>query len=155
MSLRFRTFLAVFCLSTVVAFAQPPVTDDAYVVQASGTKNYGSAQSLVLQSPGAYTLLRFDATRLPAGVTANQITHATAKLFVTAVTTAGAFDLCQITTTWSEKTVTYNTLPGYANCISSAGTITTANIQKYIELDVTTFVQSWLQNGSLYARCIA
>jgi hypothetical protein len=135
------------CLATLVAFAQAPLTDDAYVLQANGQKNYGSSQSLVLQSPGAYTLLRFDATRLPAGVTANQITHATAKLFVTAVTTGGGFDLCQITTPWSEKTVTYNTLPSYANCISSAGDITTANSEKYVELDVTSFVQSWLLNG--------
>jgi hypothetical protein len=141
-SLRFATLFAVLCLATVVAFAQAPVTDDAYVVQTNPTHNYGSSQMLVLQSPGAYTLLRFDATRLPAGVTANQITHSTAKLFVTAVTTAGAFDLCQITTPWSENTVTYNTLPGYANCISSAGTITTANTEKYIELDVTSFVQN-------------
>jgi hypothetical protein len=144
---RLTTLLVVLCFSTVIAFAQAPITDDTYVVQSSGTKNYGASQSLVLQAPGAYTLLRFDATRLPAGVTANQITHATAKLFVTAVTTGGAFDLCQITTPWSESTVTYNTLPNYANCISSAGTITTANTQKYIELDVTSFVQSWLLNG--------
>lgn len=147
MRLRLATFLAVLCLSTMLVFAQAPVTDDTYVLQSNGGHNYGSTQSLVLQSPGAYTLLRFDASRLPAGVTANQITHATAKLFVTAVTTAGAFDLCQITTPWSENTVTYNTLPNYANCISSAGTITTANTQKYIELDVTSFVQNWLLNG--------
>src|SRR5215469_15038060 len=110
-------------------------------------KNYGSSQSLALQSPGAYTLLRFDATRLPAGVTSNQITHATVKLFVNAVTTAGTFDLCQITTPWSESTVTYNTLPGYANCISSAGNIATGNAQKYLVLDVTNFVQTWLLDG--------
>jgi hypothetical protein len=146
-SLRFATLSAVLYLATVVAFAQAPVTDDAYVLQAHGTNNYGSTQSLVLQSPGAYTLLRFDASRLPVGVTANQITHATVKLFVTAVTNAGAFDLCQITAPWSEGTVTYNNLPGYANCISSAGNITKANTQNYIELDVTSFVQNWLLNG--------
>ena len=147
MRLRLGTFFAVFCLSAVVARAQAPVTDDTYVLQANGSKNFGSVQSLVLQAPGAYTLVRFDATRLPAGVTANQITHATAKLFVTAVTTGGAFDLCQITTPWSENTVTYNTLPGFANCINNAGTITPANTQKYIELNVTSFVQSWLLSG--------
>ncbi len=135
----------VLCLVLLptIGSAQAPVTGDTYVVSSSPDTNYGSGSLLALQSSGVYTLIQFDLTRLPAGITPAQVTHATAKLFVTAVTTKGNFDVCLVTSSWAEKDVTFHTLPTYGSC-TLGGSVVKASKSQYIEVDLTTFVQDWL-----------
>src|SRR5437868_13898010 len=96
-----------------IALAQLPVTDDSYVTSAQPTTNNGNSTSLVVQqASNGTTLIKVDLTQLQAaGVTGSQISKAYLKVYATAVTGQGTFDLYQITSSWQESTVTYNTKP--------------------------------------------
>ena len=117
-------FLLVLPLSQS-SFAQAPGKDDSYVTGASPSLNNGSATSLVVQagSSPSYTYIRFDLSRIPTGGTAGSITSAmvqkaTLRVFVTAVTAAGSFDVFEVggnssTQNWSEATITYTSQSSY------------------------------------------
>ena len=142
-------------LVTTICFAQAPVIDDTYVVQSSPNSNFGTSAALAVQSPRAYTFIRLDVSRLPGGITASQVTHATIRLFVTAVTAPGSFDVCEVTGNWNESTLTYNNggqslISSSGPCIPNAGSITTASKNEYIEVDVTQFVKDWLNGATNY-----
>src|SRR6185437_7891550 len=102
---RWLTLALVGACSLVLLLAEPllaqgPAKDDTYVTGASPSTNNGSATSLVVQagSSPSYTYIRLDLSRFPTGGAAGTITSAmvqkaTLRLFVTAVTAAGPFDV--------------------------------------------------------------
>src|SRR5262249_18027471 len=83
-----------------------------------------------------------------AGVTSAQISKAYLKVYATAVTGQGTFDLYQIISAWQEGTVTYNTKPSMTlvtsgtTCPSGTQCINAAS--KYYQVDITSLVQGWL-----------
>src|SRR5438552_10152001 len=107
-------FVAMLALLTSAAFAQSPVSDDTYVSSATPTTNNGNSPSLVVQkSSNGTTLIKLDLTQLQAaGVQSNAVSKAYLKLYTSAVTGQGTLDLYQVTSSWVEGTVTYNTMPG-------------------------------------------
>src|SRR3954463_6443853 len=110
-TLWFRFFL--LAILSGAAAAQLPVADDSYVSSAAPTTNNGNNPSLVVQkSSNGTALIKLDLSALQAaGVTSGAIGKAYLKLYTSAVTGQGTLDLYQITSTWQEGTVTYNTMP--------------------------------------------
>ncbi|HLK31488.1 MAG TPA: DNRLRE domain-containing protein [Terriglobales bacterium] len=152
--MRATTFAYVVVVSLVIlvpsiCFGQAAATDDSYVASSAGTTNYGTSPSLEVINPGVYTYIRPDLSRLPAGLTGTQVSKATLRLFVTAVSANGTFQACEVggsAGSWSESTLTYNNRPATLTC-SSSYSITSASKNQYVDIDITSFVQDWL-NGT-------
>src|SRR5437868_7661319 len=133
-----------------IALAQLPVTDDSYVTSAQPTTNNGNSTSLVVQKASNGTaLIRIDVSQLTgAGILPGQVSKAYLKVYATAVTGQGTFDLYKITSSWAEGTVTYNTTPSMTlvtsgtTCPSGAQCIGAAS--KYFVFDITSLVQGWI-----------
>src|SRR5258708_8140695 len=83
--------LAMLLLATCNVWAQGTVKDDAYVTSTSSTTNNGASTSLVVQSGGSNSYIRFDLSRIPTvangastPITSSMVSKATMRLFVTA-----------------------------------------------------------------------
>src|SRR5689334_7147318 len=144
------------------ALAQAPVSDDTFVTSASPSSTNGSSPSLVVQAPGGWTFIKLDLSRIPAGTQASAVSKATLKLYVTAATAQGAFDVFRADSTWKEANLTYSnsTAPNQsAQALVltpiTIGTCSGTPVQcvtttsKYVIVDVTSIVKDWLnfQNG--------
>src|SRR5437899_7959934 len=139
------------------SFGQAPVTDDAFVSAATPTSNNGTSPSLVVQAPGGKTLIKFDLSRIPTGavtapVTSSMVAKATVKLYVTAVTAQGSFDVYRVAGTWAEETVTYNTAPFLGSPLAAGIAVSTSS--KYVTGGVPQVLKDWLDwlNGSCSIR---
>src|SRR5437660_595169 len=145
-------FLLLTILSSM-AWAQLPVTANTYVSSAAPTTNNGNSPSLVVQkSSNGTTLIKLDLSQLTAaGVSSTAVSKATLKLYTSAVTGQGTFDLYRIDSSWAEGTVTYNTSPAMA--LITAGAAAWPGVQcvntasKYVQVDITSLVQDWLAGG--------
>ncbi len=145
-----------------MALAQAPASDDTYVTQTGSDSNHGTLTSLAVQAGAqpTYTYLRFNLSQVPAG---SSVTKATLRLFVTAVTTPGAFDIRLAGGPWSESALTWNSQPGSgpgslvvgggcANPIPATADpthplcITTGQVDGYVIIDITSQVQAWITN---------
>jgi len=135
-------FSAGMILAPALASAQQTVlTADTQINSAAATTNYGASSTL--QIGGGYsTLLKFDlASFLPAGTTASQVLGARLVIFPDKVTTAGNFSVYQVTSAWSENSVTYATRP----TVSAAPFVTSsATANNFNELIATGLVQAWV-----------
>jgi hypothetical protein len=98
---RFPGFCAVVmlvvCTSAVAGYVQITPSDDSYILTSSPTVNYGAKTTLVVQGPGATTFVRFDLSSLPSGLTSSSLSEATLKVYVSAATSAGTFDVDRVT----------------------------------------------------------
>jgi YVTN family beta-propeller protein len=103
---------------------------------------------------GRNTYIQFSLAPLPAGLTSSNVSIATMKLFVGSVTTAGTFDVDLVTSTWNEKTITYNTAPTLGAKVSSALAITASSVGNYIIIDVTSAMQAWLSGTSNFGLAL-
>jgi len=148
-----KTRLAVLLLSTLCwltgAYAQLTPSADAYTNSALPTTNYGAATILDVENASATqtAYIQFNLSSIPAGYTGADITKATLKLYVNAVTTAGSFNVDYVNGAWSEKTITANLAPALGTTIAASVPLTTASKNQYILIDITAAVQAWL-NGS-------
>ncbi len=143
------TALAVALLLTLAlpSYAQFTPSDDAYVNASSGSTNYGAAATLNLASASQTSYIRFDLTAVPPTYGGSQVAKATLKLFVNSVFTAGNFNVNLVAGSWTERTITYDLQPAMGTTIASAVPLTSASKLTYIEIDITSTVQSWL-NGT-------
>src|SRR6266436_5435237 len=160
---RTRLFVVAFAVVTMLAVIPGPawgqltVTDDTYVSGAAPTTANGSVGSLVVQGSTtgkpSYSYIRFDLTSLGT-LTGPQVQKATVRLYVSAVTVGGGFDVVEVTspTGWVEGTLIYNT----PNASTPAGTPLNINPisvpypsgkYQYILVDVTQAVRDCL-NGT-------
>src|SRR6266853_6648319 len=151
--------VAMLSVISGTAWGQLTVTDDTYVSGAAPTTANGSVGSLVVQGSTtgkpSYSYITFDLTSLTgSGVTSTQVQKAYLRLYVTAVTVGGGFDVVEVTspTGWVEGTLIYNT----PNASTPAGTPLNINPisvpypsgkYQYILVDVTQAVRDWL-NGT-------
>jgi len=142
--------LAVLLLSTLClltgADAQFTPSADAYTNTATPTTNYGAKTLLDVESSQT-TYIQFNLSSIPSGYTSADITKATLKVYVNAVTTAGSFNVDFVNGTWSESTITANNAPALGSTIAASVPLITADKNQYILIDVTAAVQAWL-NGS-------
>src|SRR6266446_4692499 len=162
---RTRLFVVAFAVVTMLAvipataWGQLTVTDDTYVSGAAPTTANGSVGSLVVQGSTtgkpSYSYIRFDLTSLTgSGVTSTQVQKAYLRLYVTAVTVGGGFDVIEVTspTGWVEGTLIFNT----PNASTPSGTVLATNVPvpypaskyQYVLVDVTQAVRDWLNAPS-------
>lgn len=122
-----------------------PLVGDTYI-NPGVANNYGNLPGIdVGGSSSSQGLLLFDLTRLPAGVTGSSVSSAKLRIYVDTVTTPGAIDISAANAAWSESSVNGTNGPGVGNTVQTGIPVVTAD--QYIEIDVTSQVQAWL-NGS-------
>jgi hypothetical protein len=134
--------LVFSCLLGANLWAQSPPAADTFVSSSTPRLNYGTSPILVVQ-PGATAFIRFDLSALPAGPS---ISKASLRLYVDAYAQAGSFDVYPVNGSWSENTLTYNTPPPTFGPSATGGkpiAITSASVNKFILIDITSLVQSW------------
>src|SRR5271156_3642004 len=142
-----KTQVAVLLLSAVCsltsAHAQLTPSADAYTNSADPTTNYGAGVQLDVESTQT-TYIQFNLSSIPAGYTSADVTQATLKLYVNAVTTAGSFNVDYVNGAWVESTITHTLAPALGTTIVASVPLTTADKNQYILVDVTAAVQAWL-----------
>ena len=126
------------------AYAQLTPSADAYTSTATPTTNFGAKTLLDVESASQTSYIQFDLSAIPAGYTSAEITKATLKLYVHAVTKAGSFNVDYVDGTWSENTIDAGNAPALGTTIAASVPLTTADKNQYILLDITTAVQAWL-----------
>ncbi len=137
--------VAGIVLATCAANAtEATVARDAFVNSAHPSTNFGGLSNLYVDG-GSTTLIQFDLSSLPAGTGASQISKATLKLYLNRVNHSGAVTVLPITSTWSETSVNYSTIPALGSAIA---TFTPTTPQQFIVIDVTSLVQGWMTTPS-------
>jgi hypothetical protein len=142
----FRCLLWLALLSLPL-LAQAPPSADTFVSSSTAKTNYGSSIALVVGS-GTTSYVRFNLAGIPAGAS---ISKATLRLYVDAVAKNGTFDVYQLNSSWAENTLTYNTPPPPLGLSVTNGTgvsITTANWNQFLLIDITALAQGWV-NGTI------
>jgi len=145
----FRLVLLVAVFSSF-ARAQVVVTDDANTSSFSPKSNYGTGIALIVCS-GSNTYLKFSLANLGPGITSSNVSKATLVLYVDYVLTSGTMDVYQVSGSWSEGSITYNTAPALGTKLFSAVSVTKTG---FLSLDLTSSVQAWL-SGTLANNGIA
>ncbi len=121
---------------------QAMLTGDTQINSAATTTKYGASTTLNI-SPTDSALLQFDLTDiLPSGTTAAQVLRARLIVFPDAITTGGTINLYQVTSAWSEGTVTYATKPTIAG--TAAATLSISANNAFHDFGITTLVQNWI-----------
>lgn len=131
-------------LAAIPAYPQASPTADTYVMQSKSGANFGSSASLTVQGGGVSTYLQFSLASLPSGITSSQLNKATLRLFVTGRVTPGNFDVYLVNGSWTEKGLTYSTLPPLGSSVALAVPITSSALNNFVEVDVTSAVQAWI-----------
>jgi hypothetical protein len=132
--------------------AQAPPSADTFVSNITPKQNYGPSIILVV-GVGSNSLVQFNLSGIPAGAT---ISKATLRLYVDAVAKNGSFDVYQLNTAWGESTVTYNSAPLLGGSATGGHpvSITTANWNQFVMIDITALAQGWI-NGSIANNGVA
>jgi hypothetical protein len=131
-------------MAWTTAYGQLTPSQDAYTNTADPTTNYGAKTLLYVESASQTTYIQFNLSSIPAGYTSADITKASLKLYVNAVTAAGSFNVDYVNGTWSESTITASNAPALGTTIASSVPLTTADKNQYILIDITAAVQAWL-----------
>ena len=137
-------FLSTLSLSTS-AYPQITPSADAYTNTADPATNYGAATLLYVDGVTEISYIQFNLSSIPTGANVSQ---ATLKLYVNAVTKAGSFNVDYVSGAWAESTITSSLAPTFGTTIVSSVPITTASKNQYILIDITPAVVAWL-NGSV------
>jgi hypothetical protein len=135
-------FLSLFAWTP--ADAQITPLGDSYINTATPTTNYGSKTLLDVDGASQTTYIQFNLASIPATASVSQ---ATLKLYVNTVTTAGSFNVDYVNGSWSEGTIDASNAPAPGATIASNVSVTTADKNQYILVNVTSAVQAWF-NGS-------
>ncbi len=144
--LRLASLLSLI-LQACTAYGQLTPSGDAYTNTADPTTNYGAQKLLDVESASQTAYIQFNLSSIPSGYTGADITKATLKLYVNAVTKAGSFNVDYVNGTWSEGTIDANNAPALGSTLAASVPLTTADRNQYILIDITAAVQAWL-NGS-------
>jgi len=142
LQLRLASLLTLILLAGT-AYAQLTPSGDSYTNTAAPTTNYGAKTLLDVESSQT-TFIQFDLSSIPSGYTSADITKASLKLYVNAVTTAGSFNVDYVNGTWTESTIDASNAPALGTTIVASVPLTTKDKNQYILVDVTAAVQAWL-----------
>ncbi len=137
------SLLSLILLPCIAAYGQLTPSGDSYTNTATSTTNYGAKTLLDVESSQT-TFIQFDLSSIPSGYTSADITKATLKLYVNAVTTAGSFNVDYVNGTWTESTIDASNAPALGTTIAASIPLTTKDKNQYILVDVTAAVQAWL-----------
>jgi hypothetical protein len=121
---------------------QAMLTGDSQINSSATTTKYGASTTLNI-SPTNSALLQFDiADMLPSGTTAAQVLRARLIVFPDTITTGGTVNLYQVTSAWSEASVTYATRPTIAS--TAAASVDLGTNDAFHFFIVTPLVQNWI-----------
>ena len=142
----------LFLIFSMPMFAQAPPSADTFVTSTYAKTNFGPSITLAV-GQGTITLVQFNLSGIPANAT---VSKATLRLFVDAVASGGKFDVYNVSSSWSENSVTYNNRPTIGNSVSQGGpfSVSTSTWNQFVLIDITPEVQGWL-NGSIPNNGIA
>jgi hypothetical protein len=144
-SLIFSLLCGLTMLPAAALAQTVPLTQDTYFVPLNHA-NYGISPTLQVGGlDGADTLVQFDLTALPTGITGSNIAKATLTLFVNRVDLAGMVDISVADGPWFELTVNGRNTPPVAGAAVSEVPVSAAG--DYITVDATQAVQGWV-NGT-------
>ena len=135
-------FLSFFAWT--LAHAQITPLGDSYTNTADPTTNYGSKTLLDVDGASQTTYIQFNLASIPSTASVSQ---ATLKLYVNSVTTAGSFNVDYVNGAWSEGKIDASNAPALGTAIASNVSVTTADKNQYILVDVTAAVQAWLSGS--------
>jgi hypothetical protein len=121
---------------------QPMLTADTQINSAATTTNYGASTALTVNSTNSALLMFNLPDLLPNGTTAAQVLKARLIIYKESVIPGGIVDLYQVTSSWSESSVTYATKPTIASTVAASTTIGIAH--NFHEFNMNTLVQSWI-----------
>ena len=141
--------LSVVFLTISFLSAQAPPASDAYVCSDSRGANFGALPLLAVGGQNSLHLttayVQFDLSGLPAGIASNGIQKASLRLFVDAVSQSGSFNVYTVTSKWGENTITFASAPALGAVVNSSPvSVTSASVNKFVLIDVTTAVQNWV-----------
>jgi hypothetical protein len=149
-----RAAQLVFAITSVSAplIGQAPPSADTFAYSASAKANYAGYPQLVV-TQGATTFIQFNLGSVPANAT---VSKATLRLYVDAVSKTGAFDVYEVNTPWTENSLNFTNAPtpGLSATGTHPVTISSANANQFVLVDITSLVQEWV-NGSLANNGIA
>lgn len=144
---------ALFCLFLAIparsAWAQSLQTiADAYVTSNSGGSglNFGNNINMIVgPNTTSKALVQFDLSTLTTGLQASNVNKAILFLYVKTITTPGHVDVSNVSSAWSESTVTFTAAPAQG---AVQNTVAVNLALDWIEVDITPLVQSWITNPS-------
>jgi hypothetical protein len=142
--LRLASLLSLILLTWTAAHAQVTPSQDSFTNNADATTNYGANVLLDVNGAKEIAYIQFDLASIPSGASVSQ---ATLKLYVNAVTTAGSFNVDYVNGSWEESTLDASNAPPLGASIASNVSITTADKNQYILINITPALEAWL-NGS-------
>lgn len=135
-------FVAGFASSLNVQAVEAPLQADSYSTSNFATSNYGAAVNLKVNA-NSDGLFLFDLSALPVGTTTTNISKATLFIWVNSVITPGSLEVAEITSPWTEATVTWNNLPTVNPPI--AVSVPANQSGSYVAVDVTPLAQVWAE----------
>jgi hypothetical protein len=148
-------FLAASLFAGVSARAyEATLTDDASTFGNAPATNTGLQPVISLRLPGDASkqrvgYVKFDvAGTTPAGTTGAQIAKATLRLFVDDVKTAGAFNVAEVLSAWTEDTINAGNAPALGMIVASGVPVSASAPLTFITVDVTAAVRDWLNGVS-------
>lgn len=147
-SFRQWTAMAAHLLLYAAAISMPviaqeaPPSADSFVINTSPKANYGGWPQLAV-TPGATTFIQFNLSSLPANA---NVSKATLRLYVDAVTASGSVDVYELTSPWTEGALNFTNAPtpGLSATGSKPIAISSANVNQFVLIDITTLVQDWV-----------
>src|SRR3954451_16970007 len=147
-----RCLLYAAAISLPVMAQDAPPSADTFTLTSNPKTNFGGWPQLVV-TPASTTFIQFNLSSLPANA---DVSKATLRLYVDAVTSAGSFDVYEVNTPWAEGSLnsTNAPTPGLSATNSKPTSIGSSNINQFVLVDVTSLVQQWA-SGALANRGIA
>src|SRR4051794_38322106 len=114
---------------------------DTYVSSTSPATNFGTATAITIGG-GNTGLIQFDLGALPPGMAAANINKATMTFYVNSVAIAGAVDVSQVTSAWTETGVNNGNRPTYLAPFLLGVPVVAS--KQYVTVDVTQLVKDWV-----------
>ena len=140
---RLRRLIVAIGFLPIVALAQSvPLTQDAYVIPGNAGNN---GNGIYLQVGGAgndQSLVQFDLTTLPAGITSANVSKATLVIFAKTVAAPGSVNIATANGSWTETGVTGQNTPSIGSAVATSIPVTSSN--QYVYVDATSAVQAWV-----------
>ena len=144
--------LCTAAISLPMMAQEAPPSADSFVLSTSPKANFGGWPQLAV-TPGATTFIQFNLSSLQANAT---VSKATLRLYVDAVTGAGNMDVYEIGASWTEGALNFVNAPtpGLSATGGKPVAISSANVNQFVLIDITTLVQGWT-NGTVPNNGIA
>ncbi len=136
--------------ATMIKLQPGSAGKDAYISSDSPTVNYGDINSMVVDQRttiAKYSLIEFDLSGIPVGATVNSATFGL-YLHYNLYTGTKPIDAYQVTSSWVENTVDWNSQPTVGAIVAS--TSVTTGKDKWVTWDLRSLTQSWLSGTPNY-----